>query len=92
MPTFPEEESQSESSQSPQTKIGFVLGSGLPVVHAITSKGLIERGYTREPTAILPGTQTMQTLYKKGDNIVTYNGASWMFNGERVEHFEDLKD
>lgn len=92
MPTFPEEESQSESSQSPHTKIGFVLGSGLPVVRPLTTKAITDMGFEKLGTVILPNTQAMQTTFKRGEEIITYNGVHFIYNGDIVQHIEDIKN
>lgn len=91
MPTFPEEESQSESSQSLHTKVGFVIGSGIPVVRPLTTKAITDMGFKKLGTVILPNTQAMQTTFKRGEEIITYNGVHFAYNGEVVRFVEDIK-
>lgn len=76
MPTFPEQESQSQSSS-----MGCSFTANVPIVTSLSSRELVKQGWER----------VGDTFHKDG-NTITYNGATWRFNGNKiVQFFEDLK-
>jgi len=57
----------------------------------ITSKKLIDLGFTKHPQIIIPNTQLFEIKYTKGDETVFCRGGSFYFNGRHVEFMQQLK-
>lgn len=51
----------------------------IPVVHSINSFYLELRGWKKEGS-----------VFKKNNQELRYDGVHWMFEGRRVQFFEDL--
>lgn len=75
MPTFPEQNNETQSSG-----MGCSFTANVPIVTSLSSRELVKQGWER----------VGDTFHKDG-NTITYNGATWKFNGQPVQFFEDLK-
>lgn len=75
MPTFPEQESQSQSSS-----MGCSFTANVPIVTSLSSRELVKQGWEK-----CGFTWTM------GEDCITYDGVTWRHNGIPVMHMEDIK-
>jgi len=57
----------------------------------ISTQSLIEIGFKKHPMIILPNTQQFQFKYTRGDEVLTYDGTDWLYNGLKVEFMQQLK-
>lgn len=87
MPTLPEENSPTKSNG----KYDISFNPALPIVHWMTSVGLIDRGFIFAGREWFEKGQGWKTIYKRGMDTVTYDGINWLFNGKKVEFFEDFE-
>jgi hypothetical protein len=71
--------------------MSFPIGNGIPEVHSISGYGLERMGFKKESEYILPNSQTKETTYRKGEQVVFYNGCKWVYNNNIVEFLEDIK-
>ena len=51
--------------------------TGAPLVESISGYRIVKLGFVKAETTILPETQTVQTVYRRGDDIIAYNGYKW---------------
>lgn len=82
----------------PENKFTETIGSGkwnsfnpnVPVVHSISSDGLLKMGFVKESESFLPHSQTKEIVYKRGDDKIIYNGCQWLYKGRIIQFFEDI--
>lgn len=87
MPQFPEESSPTKSNG----KYDIQFNPTLPIVHSITSVGLIDRGFIFARKEWFEKGQGWKVVYKRGVDEVSYDGINWLLNGKKVEFFEDFE-
>ncbi|HND94827.1 MAG TPA: hypothetical protein PLH49_03630 [Chitinophagaceae bacterium] len=64
--------------------------TGAPLVESISGYRIVKLGFVKAETTILPETQTVQTVYRRGDDIIAYNGYKWFFNGKPVQFINEI--
>lgn len=81
---------QYENSTTSSGKLDVTFNPRIPVVHHLTSGGLLSIGFVLFDKVYLEKGQGWKMVYQRGCDIISYNGAQWLFNGKQVQFFEDL--
>lgn len=68
-----------------------MFNPGIPVVHSISGYRLKDAGFIKFGSEVAKGRQVIVTTYKKGDQVITYDGVTFIYNGNPVQFMEDLK-
>lgn len=89
MPTFPENTESQSISTAQSYKHDISLGhSRLPIVHSISGSSLEAMGFIKY--GIETKGQSIITTYKRGQDVVTYNGTNFLFNSKKVRFNEQI--
>jgi hypothetical protein len=85
MPELPEKKTETTSTAKES-----MFTPNIPVVHSLSGIVLEKLGFIKFD--INRKGNTVVTTYKNGENIVTYDGVQFVFNGKPVQFVEDLND
>lgn len=67
-----------------------MFNPNIPIVHSISSTALKEMGFIKDESIM--NRQSIIAVYKKGEDVITYNGVHWVYNGKVVQFLEDMKN
>lgn len=88
----------SEQNNEPiSNKLDIAFTPNVPAAKLISGYGLLDMGFIKHSESVLPFTQTKETVYKKEDCLIAYNGYKWMMIKEsnlkdrkEVQFMEDI--
>lgn len=73
------------------TELPPTFNPAIPIVTSISGYSLKQAGFMIFNVDKPKGRQAIITTYKKGKIIVTYDGVSFVQNGKRIDHIEDIQ-